>query len=177
MAQDAAQLQHRVKHHYLVHFDEPRRERLFLSALGFGGGALVTRAVTHLIRRNIGPFRNISVGGSHVHHLVPGILTLLLTGYTWLVIADDAELSRRAHRFTAVAYGLGAALTLDEFALWVSLSDVYWDEAGRKSVQAVMLFGAILSAGIWGGPFIKAVSQETAALIRVRASKAVAQGQ
>jgi len=57
---------------------------------------------------------------------------LIGTGYTWLVIADDAEKSRRDHRVTSVAYGFGAALTLDEFALWLSLSDVYWEHEGPE---------------------------------------------
>jgi hypothetical protein len=174
MSTDPTRLHHRVRSHYLVHFADPRRERLFLSSLGFGAGAAATRAITHMIRHQLGPFRNVSVGGRHIHHLVPGIMTLLGTGYIWLVIADDAEKSRRDHRVTALAYGLGSALTLDEFALWLSLSDVYWDQEGRKSVQAVMLFGAVLSAGLWGAPFLKAVSQEFASLLKGKAQETTA---
>jgi hypothetical protein len=60
-------------------------------------------------------------------------------------------------RLTAVLYGIGAALTLDEFALWLLLRDVYWTREGRESVDAVLLFGALLSAGLWGGPFLRAL--------------------
>ncbi|HYL08660.1 MAG TPA: hypothetical protein VEU76_08915, partial [Candidatus Udaeobacter sp.] len=59
---------------------------------------------------------------------------------------------------TAVAFGVGAALTLDEFALWLNLKDVYWENAGRASVDAVVIFGALLSVGVWGGPFLAAVA-------------------
>ena len=55
-------------------------------------------------------------------------------------------------RATAVAYGAGSALTLDEFALWLNLSDVYFAPEGRESIDAVILFGSVLSTGFWGGP-------------------------
>ena len=51
-----------------------------------------------------------------------------------------------------ILYGVGAALTLDEFALWLNLQDVYWARQGRESIDAVILFGAILAAGAWGAP-------------------------
>lgn len=56
---------------------------------------------------------------------------------------------------TAVTFGIGAALTLDEFALWLNLSDVYWDRHGRESIDAVLIFGGLLSAGGWGWPFLR----------------------
>ena len=61
---------------------------------------------------------------------------------------------------TAIAFGVGAALTLDEFALWLNLSDVYWERQGRESIDAVLLFASLLSAGIWGGPFLRGLAQE-----------------
>lgn len=159
---NAANLPARLRRHYRFHFTEPRRERLFLASLGFGAGALSVRAITHLIRHNIGPFRDMSVGGRHLHHLVFGIFGLLRSGYLWLLIADDPNRNPRDQRVAAVAYGLGSALTLDEFALWLNLEDVYWARQGRESVQALMLFGAILSIGLWGGPFIRAAVREVA---------------
>jgi len=54
-------------------------------------------------------------------------------------------------------FGAGAALTLDEFALWLNLSDVYWAREGRASLDAVVIFGALLSCGVWGGAFIHAL--------------------
>ena len=52
-------------------------------------------------------------------------------------------------RITASMYGIAAALTLDEFALWMDLNDDYWDAAGRKSVDAVVLFGGLLTSQVW----------------------------
>lgn len=152
----------RLRRHYAFHFAEPRRERLFLASLGFGAGAITVRVVTHMIRNGIGPFRNLSVGGRHLHHLVFGIFGLLGSGYVWLLIADAPTRSQRDQRLTSAAYGLGAAVTLDEFALWLNLEDVYWARQGRESVQALMIFGAVLSIGLWGGPFLRAAMRELA---------------
>jgi hypothetical protein len=152
----------RLRRHYAFHFTEPRRERLFLASLGFGAGAITVRVVTHMIRRGIGPFRNLSVGGRHLHHLVFGIFGLLGSGYVWLLIADQPMRRPRDQRLTSAAYGLGAAVTLDEFALWLNLEDVYWARQGRESVQALMIFGAVLSIGLWGGPFLRAAMREVA---------------
>jgi len=55
----------------------------------------------------------------------------------------------------ATLYGVGAALTLDEFALWLNLRDVYWERQGRASIDAVVLFGALLLMGIAGGGFVR----------------------
>jgi hypothetical protein len=158
----AATLPARLGRHYRFHFTEPRRERLFMASVGFGAGAVTVRTVTHMIRHGVGPFRNLSIGGRHLHHLVFGIFGLLGSGYLWLLIADDPNRSPRDQRLTSVAYGLGSALTLDEFALWLNLEDVYWARQGRESVQALMLFGALLSLGLWGGPFFRAALQEVA---------------
>jgi hypothetical protein len=54
---------------------------------------------------------------------------------------------------------MGAALTLDEFALWLNLRDVYWETQGRESVDAVLLFASLLSIGAWGGPFLAALGR------------------
>ena len=159
-AEGPAALPRRIRRHYLHNFQDPRRERLFLSSVGFDVGALGARAITHLIRRGIGPFRNLTVRGRHFHHLVFGITGLLGSGLAWLVIADDAAQMQTRHRATAFAFGLGAALTLDEFALWLDLEDVYWTRQGKMSVEALMIFGSLLSLGVWGGPFLKSTAQE-----------------
>ena len=74
-------------------------------------------------------------GGVHVHHLVFGIVALLVVGF--LSFALDPETPWR--EILAVLFGVGAGLTLDEFALWLYLEDVYWAERGRRSVDAVAL--------------------------------------
>ena len=111
------------------------------------------RTITHLIRANVGPFHNVSTGGLHIHHLVWGILLLLVVGYVWLIEVGTG--SNWIASVSAIAYGAGAALALDEFALWLNLQDVYWTNAGRQSIDAVVIFISALSVGIWGGPFVR----------------------
>jgi hypothetical protein len=145
-----------LKRLYQFHFQNERRERLFLASFGFLVTFGIVRGITHLIRAGIGPFHNVSSGGLHIHHLVWGILLLLGVGYLWLIEAGVG--SNWVASLSAVAYGIGAALTLDEFALWLNLEDVYWQRAGRESIDAVVIFGALLSVGIWGGPFLAAIA-------------------
>ena len=128
---------------------------MFLSSASFFTTFTVTRAVTHALRAFKPPSFEIPIGRKHRHHhhLVWGILLLLGTGYAWLaqVGTGVGRSSPAASRLTALLYGAGSAITLDEFALWLNLQDVYWAREGRESVDAVMLFGALLSAGAWGG--------------------------
>jgi hypothetical protein len=147
---------------YQRYLHEPRRERMFLSSAAFYLTFALTRVVTNAIRAGVGPFRDLAAGGVHVHHLVWGILLLLGVGYLWVhqIGAGGPGESRTLSRLTAVLYGIGAALTLDEFALWLRLRDVYWAREGRESVDAVLLFGALLSAGLWGRPFFRALVRE-----------------
>jgi hypothetical protein len=142
-----------LKRIYGFHFRSERRERLFLASLGFLLTFAIVRGITHLIRAGIGPFHNVSSGGLHIHHLVWGILLLLVVGYVWLIEAGTT--SSLLSSVTAIAYGVGAALTLDEFALWLNLQDVYWTGPGRASIDAVVIFASLLSVGIWGGPFLR----------------------
>src|SRR5262245_36185984 len=141
---------------YHFHFQDQRRERLFLSSLGFVVTFAVVRGMTHMIRAGIGPVQNLTSGGLHIHHLVWGILLLLAVGYVWLLQIGVG--TSWVSSLTAVAFGAGAALTLDEFALWLNLSDVYWERQGRASIDAVVIFGGLLSVGIWGWPFFRALS-------------------
>ncbi len=143
---------------YRFHFRDERRERLFLASLGFLITFAVVRAITFSIRAGVGPFHNVSAGGTHIHHLVWGILILIVVGYVWLFEVGVG--SNWIASLTAIAFGVGAALTLDEFALWLNLQDVYWDRQGRQSIDAVVIFAALLSVGVWGGPFLRAVGGE-----------------
>jgi hypothetical protein len=59
-------------------------------------------------------------------------------------------------RLVSILYGVGAALTLDEFALWLNLANVYWSPQGRESIDAVILFGSLLAIGTWGAPLYTA---------------------
>ena len=127
---------------YRRHFANPKRERAFLHATGFTIGFAGCRIVTHAIRAQRGPFRNMSFGGRHLHHSTPGIIGQITLGYlwTWQVAMGTDPQHRAASRVAALTAGLATALTLDEFALWFDLADDYWDKQGRKSIDAVVLF-------------------------------------
>jgi hypothetical protein len=153
---------------YNFHFKSERRERLFLASLGFLVTFGIVRGITHLIRAGVGPFQNVTSGGLHIHHLVWGILILILVGYVWLI--EQGVGSNWIASVTAILFGVGAALTLDEFALWLNLQDVYWTGAGRESIDAVIIFISLLSVGIWGGPFLREVVREFFKVLRRKAA-------
>jgi hypothetical protein len=156
----------RLRDVYTFHFKSERRERLFLASIGFLVTFGIVRLITHAIRAGVGPFHNVTSGGLHIHHLVWGIFLLLLVGYVWLI--ETGVGSSWMASVTAFAFGVGAALTLDEFALWLNLQDVYWAQAGRTSIDAVIIFISLLSVGIWGGPFLRAIAREVVFLFRRR---------
>jgi hypothetical protein len=149
---------------------ETRRERLFLASVGFFTAAFVVRGITLAIHYNIGPLHDVSLHGRHIHHLVWGIALLLSIGYAWLlqVGTGGARSNIWTARLTCMLYGVGAALTLDEFALWLNLRDVYWEREGRESVEALALFGGLLCVGIFGHPFFHGLAHEFAAAVRRR---------
>lgn len=141
--------------------DRPRR-RLFLASVSFFVTFLGVRLLVAAITHRIGTFGWVTLGGRHIHHLVWGILILLAVGYAWLAEAGSGSSpsSIFVSRLLAVLYGVGAALTLDEFALWLNLADVYWSPQGRESIDAVILFGAALAAGAWGAPLFSALKRK-----------------
>lgn len=130
----------------------------FLILISFLLTFLAVRFITHSIRdqrfRRI--FRNVGgKGGRHIHHLVWGILLLLISGY--LALAFDPD---RIRNLLAVLFGIGAALTLDEFALWLNLEDVYWAKQGRASVDAVIVFATLVGMLLLGIQFWVDVARE-----------------
>ena len=146
---------------------DPRRERLFLASLAFLVTFGVVRALVYSIRYGIGPFHNVSVGGTHVHHLVWGILLLLVVGYVSLVeFGTRGAVSNFLTRLTAVGFGVGAALTLDEFALWLNLQDVYWERQGRQSIDAVLIFLALMLVGVFGKDLFRGLAHEVGEVAR-----------
>jgi hypothetical protein len=142
---------------YERHFSDCGRERAFLTALGFTTAFATARGITHAIRAGVGPFRNISAGGTHIHHSTFGIFGLLGVGYFWShrLGLGPAQGRRWPSRASATLYGVASALTLDEFALWLDLKDDYWDKQGRKSIDAVALFGGVLAMSIAGRSVLK----------------------
>ncbi|MEU1310795.1 hypothetical protein ABZ419_18160 [Streptomyces cinnamoneus] len=125
---------------------EPGKLPLLLALAAFVLTFLVTRVITRLIRAGKGPFRNIRPGGLHVHHVVPGVVLMVIGGF--------GSVSSGRHGFgaaaVAVLFGMGAGLVLDEFALLLHLDDVYWTEQGRKSVEIVVLTAALVALVLAG---------------------------
>jgi hypothetical protein len=95
----------------------------------------ITRVVTARIRKGSTGLRNWSVGGIHVHHQVFGILIMIVAGGLQFAYATTGPVADGL----GALFGVGAALTLDEFALWLRLDDVYWKAQGRTSVDAVFI--------------------------------------
>jgi hypothetical protein len=155
-------LLHRTRLGSLLHehiADRPRR-RLFLASVSFFLTFAIVRGMVFCIRHQIPPFHYVVMGGRHIHHLVPGILILLAVGYGWLCefgTGSDSS-SRLASGLTAILYGVGSALTLDEFALWLNLKDVYFVREGRSSIDAIILFGSLLAIGGWGAPLFSGLA-------------------
>jgi hypothetical protein len=142
-----------VRSLYYKYFADRRKERQLFSAGSFFLTFATVRAITHAIRAERGPFKNVTgPSGRHIHHMTFGIIGLLSVGYLWLLEIGVNE-KRWASRATSGVYGSGAALTLDEFALWLNLEDVYWTKQGRESIDAVMLFGSLLSLSVLGKGF------------------------
>lgn len=146
---------------YRETFPETPRERLFWAAMGFFVAVAVVRTLTFLIHNEIGPFHDVQMHGRHIHHLVWGILLLLVNGFGWLLQAGTGSTGSRtwAGRVMSMAYGVGAALTLDEFALWLNLRDVYWEREGRSSFEALSLFAVALAIAALGGGFFRAAAR------------------
>lgn len=133
---------------YQKHILDADKQPQALILISFLLTFLLVRFITHSIRdgRFTHIFHNVQgPGGTHLHHLVPGILLVLVSGY--LGIGLDPQYRRD---FIAIMFGVGAALTLDEFALWLHLKDVYWEKQGRQSVDAVVIaatLGGIILLG------------------------------
>ena len=138
--------------------DRPRR-RLFLASVSFFITFLFVRLLVAAITHHVGPFGWVMMGGRHIHHLVWGILLLLVTGHLMLAEFGNGctPASIFASRLISILFGMGAALTLDEFALWLNLDpQAYWTHEGRASIDAVVLFGALLAVSSWGAPLLQA---------------------
>ena len=120
---------------------DPGQRSALLSWLAFTATFTGLRALTYSIRVGKGPFRNISVGGEHLHHYIWGIGLLSGVG----AVAVRGEERQRRHPTVAVSYGSGLALIVDEFALLLDLKDVYWARQGRISIDLGV--GGIALAG------------------------------
>jgi hypothetical protein len=124
--------------------EAPRSEAVLFNLLaGFLGAFASVRLSTWAIRDDRGPFRNVHIGGRHIHHFVPGILLAFGSGTAALLTDND-----RVEQHLALPMGAGIGLTFDEAALLLDLRDVYWSREGILSVQLSLGATAILSIAI-----------------------------
>jgi hypothetical protein len=137
------------------------KEPEFLILISFLAAFAAVRLITHAIRSGrVRALRDVDARGTHVHHLVWGILLLLVSGFLAVTLAPGDHRSA-----LAVAFGVGAALTLDEFALWLHLEDVYWSREGRTSVDAVVIAATLVAILLVGGHFWIHLGEAAAGLV------------
>jgi len=122
-----------------------RETALFNLFSGFVGAFAWARLSTAGIRAGWWPLGNVRVGGSHIHHFVPGIGLSFVTGAVAIVTE-----SRELETALAIPFGVGAGLTFDEAALLLRLRDVYWSPEGILSVQVSSAVASALGATILG---------------------------
>ncbi|MGH9411395.1 MAG: hypothetical protein ACRD1V_18315 [Vicinamibacterales bacterium] len=155
--------------HIKRHFRElPLGRRVALRTLAaFLVTFAILRVITAIIHFDLfphGPFRNlVTAAGLHIHHLFWGILLLMVTGF--------AALATRApewHLRIAIVFGIALALTLDEFALWLRLADVYWSREGLESVKAAAVAAALLGFYGFGQPAWHAAARDVLAMTTSR---------
>ena len=129
------------------HIVDAHRLPAFVYLIFFLGTFAFIRTSAHMIRAQVSWWPgNVEVGGTHIHHLVWGILLLMIAGWVGIVVAPEPP----GREIVAAAFGIGTGLTLDEFALWLELRDVYWSAEGRKSIDAVIVAGILASFGVLG---------------------------
>jgi hypothetical protein len=141
-------LTHSIGQAYDNGIQAPGREIHFLILLAFLASFGFIRTSAHMIRAQVSwwPGNVETGGGTHIHHMVWGILLLMGAGYAGLAVDPDSPW----REITALLFGIGMGLTLDEFALWLNLEDVYWQEKGRQSIDAVIVAACLLSLTLLG---------------------------
>jgi hypothetical protein len=145
------QLFHDLHHAYQVDIEATGRETHFLILIAFALSFGFIRTSAHMIRAQVSwwPGNVETKGGTHIHHLVWGILLLLVMGYLGIATSIPSPW----FEFTAILFGVGMGLTMDEFALWLNLEDVYWAPKGRQSIDAAVVTVALLVIALLGLQF------------------------
>lgn len=142
---------HDIAHAYDHGIQATGKESHFLVLLAFLCSFGFIRTSAHMIRAQVSwwPGNVETKGGTHIHHLVWGILLLLIFGYLGIAVAPGSPW----REVSAIFFGIGMGLTLDEFALWLNLKDVYWSEKGRQSIDAVIVTVCLLTITLLGLSF------------------------
>jgi hypothetical protein len=144
--------------------EEHHEQAVFLVLVGFLGSFAFIRMSTRIIRSESiswWPGNVESESGVHLHHLVFGIVTMMVAGT--LGFASDGRAP--FIEICALFFGIGAGLTIDEYALWVHLEDVYWAEEGRSSVDATVIAASLMLLIVLGVSPVAIDSTSTGALI------------
>jgi lysyl-tRNA synthetase class 2 len=135
-------------HHLAAH----DRQGVFLVLVGFVGSFAFIRMSTRMIRAEVSwwPGNVESESGVHVHHLFFGIITMMVAGTLGFAAFGHSPYAE----ICAFFFGIGAGLTIDEFALWYRLEDVYWAEEGRSSIDATVIGASLIGLIVLGAnPF------------------------
>jgi hypothetical protein len=126
------------------------RSAMLFALLGFVVTYALVRTITLRIRNRPkdesdtgGAVKDVYIGGVHIHHQVWGILLVMVTG----LLEFRFQPTSPWNELLAALFGIGAALALDEFALWLHVDDVYWSAEGRKSIDAVLI-AVVVGAGL-----------------------------
>jgi hypothetical protein len=128
---------------------EHGRQYHFLVLVGFLGSFGFIRLSTRLMRSPKVPWwpgSVVSEGGLHVHHHVFGIVTMMIAGVVSFALSDVGFW----YDLSALAFGIGMGLTIDEFALWLHLDDVYWSREGRSSIDATLIAAGFMGLILLG---------------------------
>jgi hypothetical protein len=126
---------------FWTRLEQHDEQALFLVLVGFILSFAFIRMSTRLMRSPKVPWwpgSIVSESGVHLHHLVFGIVTMMIAGAGGFLAFGKTPWTE----ICALAFGIGAGLTIDEFALWVYLDDVYWAEEGRSSIDATVIAAA-----------------------------------
>ena len=143
---------------------EHNRQALFLVLVGFLGSFVFIRISTRLMRSPKVPWwpgSIVSEGGVHLHHLVFGIVTMMIAGTVGFAVMGASPW----FEVCALAFGIGVGLTIDEFALWVHLDDVYWAEEGRRSIDATVIAAVVMALLVFGVRPFEIQSDSTGLLV------------
>ncbi|QNK81820.1 hypothetical protein [Nakamurella sp. PAMC28650] len=128
----------------------PARRGVVLGWSSFTATFAAVRGITYSIKNGRGPFRNVSIRGTHIHHYLWGIG--LLAGVGGMAVRGN---TLKPHAVVPLAYGAGLALIVDEFALLLDLKDVYWAEEGRVSIDLGISTISAVGTGLAAGPVLR----------------------